>query len=348
MIFSSLPVGNYHRLIRAGTYNLTFIADGYLPKTVRNITTTDFGTVVRSVRLWDGSAIPAFTSNVTTTHAGGSVQFFDNSGGNPTSRLWTFEGGNISSSTDAFPVVTYSQPGTYAVTLYVENAIGGNSLTINNYITVEAVYYIGFPLDTTCNARFFDSSGPDGNYTDNENLNTTFFGGDPGKVLRIRFNAFDIEESADCEGDALLIYDGPSADSPLLAKLCGNTIPAEIFTSVNGGAVTFVFRSDASGNGAGWDAEIICDSGTNTYILDPDNGLQVYPNPASDTDFSVHLKSGIFHEIRLIDLTGRAVYRTNGNGQLAIVPVEGLQRGIYLLQISASTGNYTQKVVITR
>lgn len=348
MVFSSLPAGNYHRLIKAGTYNLTFIADGYLPKTVRNVTTTDFGTVVRNVRLWDGSAIPAFSSSATTTHAGGTLQFFDNSGGNPTSRLWTFEGGNIVNSTVASPVVTYNQPGTYAVTLYVENAIGGNSLTIDDYITVEAVYYIGFPGDTSCNARFFDSQGPDGNYTNNENLNTTFFGGDPGKVLRIRFNAFDIEESIDCESDALLIYDGPTADSPLLAKLCGNTIPQEIFTSVNGGAVTFVFRSDASGNGAGWDAEIICDSGTNSLILDSDNDLLVYPNPATDKDFNIHLKSGILREIRLSDLTGRVVYRSNGSGMRAIVPVKELQTGIYLLQISASTGNFTEKVAITR
>ncbi len=85
MVFSSLPVGNYHRLLKAGTYNLTFIAEGYLPKTVRNVVVNDKSTTIRNVKLWDGSAIPAFTSSTTTTYPGGSVQFFDNSGGNPTS-----------------------------------------------------------------------------------------------------------------------------------------------------------------------------------------------------------------------------------------------------------------------
>ncbi len=49
---------------------------------------------------------------------------------------WTFEGGNPASSTDANPVVTYENVGSFTVTLVVENNLGRDSLVKENYITV--------------------------------------------------------------------------------------------------------------------------------------------------------------------------------------------------------------------
>ena len=40
-VYSSLPVGNYHRLIKAGTYNLMFTAPGYDTVYVNNVTVND-------------------------------------------------------------------------------------------------------------------------------------------------------------------------------------------------------------------------------------------------------------------------------------------------------------------
>lgn len=75
MVFTSLPVGDYHRLLKAGTYNLTFSAPGYNPKTINNVVVTDKNTVRLDVQLWNGAASASFTSSDTITHAGGTIQF---------------------------------------------------------------------------------------------------------------------------------------------------------------------------------------------------------------------------------------------------------------------------------
>lgn len=137
MVFSSLPVGNYHRLLKAGTYNITYFAEGYSPKTRRNITITDKSSRIVNVSLWNGSPIPAFSSSDTLIAPGRTVQFFDNSGGSPTSRLWTFEGGIPSTSTEINPVITYNQVGNYNVTLKVTNMVGNNTITKEDYIEVQ-------------------------------------------------------------------------------------------------------------------------------------------------------------------------------------------------------------------
>jgi PKD repeat protein len=137
MVFTSMPVGNYHRLLKAGTYNITFFAEGYTPRTIKNVVVNDKQSTIVNVRLWDGTPIPAFTSSDTLVEPGESVQFFDISGGFPTSRLWTFEGGTPATSTDAEPIVVYNVEGKYAVTLTVGNMIGSNTITIEDYIKVD-------------------------------------------------------------------------------------------------------------------------------------------------------------------------------------------------------------------
>lgn len=73
-----------------------------------------------------------------------SVQFTNQSTGNPTTFNWTFAGGNPSSSTEQNPLVVYNTPGTYSVTLTVSNGSGTNSSTQTNYITVNTVPTTGF------------------------------------------------------------------------------------------------------------------------------------------------------------------------------------------------------------
>lgn len=67
---------------------------------------------------------------------GGQIKFTDLSDGFPTKWLWTFEGGTPSTSTDQNPTVTYSQAGTFKVTLSASNALGQDSITRTQYIQV--------------------------------------------------------------------------------------------------------------------------------------------------------------------------------------------------------------------
>ncbi|CAM2005351.1 PKD domain-containing protein [Acanthopleuribacter pedis] len=64
------------------------------------------------------------------------VRYRDLSTGLPTNRTWLFPGGSPASSTDAEPVVTYSEPGVYDVTLRVSNAFGSAEKIAEDYVGV--------------------------------------------------------------------------------------------------------------------------------------------------------------------------------------------------------------------
>jgi len=78
-----------------------------------------------------------FSTPVTTILPNMGINFKDISSGIPTQWLWSFEGGNPSTSTEKNPIgISYPAVGTYNVTLTVTNQFGTNTLTLQDYITV--------------------------------------------------------------------------------------------------------------------------------------------------------------------------------------------------------------------
>jgi len=65
-----------------------------------------------------------------------TVTFNNESTGNVTSWMWTFEGGTPATSTDQNPTVTYLEPGAYNVSLTVSNGSFQNSTQLTDYIVV--------------------------------------------------------------------------------------------------------------------------------------------------------------------------------------------------------------------
>lgn len=61
---------------------------------------------------------------------GEAVQFYDRSSGDPVSHMWSFPRGNPSVSTDKNPVVTYSEEGSYSVTLTITNVDGDSETKV--------------------------------------------------------------------------------------------------------------------------------------------------------------------------------------------------------------------------
>lgn len=78
-------------------------------------------------------------------------------GGYATTYQWYFEGGSPSSSTDANPVVTYTQYGVYDVTVIITNQFGTCSTTHAEYISV-------FP-DNPCDTLQYPAAGTQNIYT---------------------------------------------------------------------------------------------------------------------------------------------------------------------------------------
>ncbi len=80
--------------------------------------------------------IADFSSNTTLGCKPLTVNFTDISQYTPTSWLWSFPGGNPSTSTLMNPVVVYNAIGVYDVSLTVTNSYGTNSITKTAYLTV--------------------------------------------------------------------------------------------------------------------------------------------------------------------------------------------------------------------
>ena len=94
-----------------------------------------------------------FSASATTIYEGDTVNFTDQSTGNPTSWSWAFNGGSPSSSTAQNPSVTYNTVGTYAVELTATNAAGSDTETRTDYITVQEAPLV-----------YCDASGNNQNY----------------------------------------------------------------------------------------------------------------------------------------------------------------------------------------
>lgn len=84
-----------------------------------------------------GTLTASFIGTPTTVAAGGSVNFTDQSLGNPTTWTWTFAGGTPGTSANQNPTgIVYATAGTYSVTLTIGNGTVTDDEIRTNYITV--------------------------------------------------------------------------------------------------------------------------------------------------------------------------------------------------------------------
>ncbi len=89
-----------------------------------------------------------FTSDQQTQCAPAVIRFFDQSTGGPTS--WEWDLGNGSGAvTIQNPTATYFTPGTYTVKLVIRNAVGADSITKTNFITILGPPQVNFVADDT-------------------------------------------------------------------------------------------------------------------------------------------------------------------------------------------------------
>ena len=257
IVKSHLPAGDYHRPIKAGTYTLTFTANGYYPHQ-ETVTVADGETVELNVQLEAGEGLlPDFTASTTAVSIGGTVNFTDQTwGANLVNWEWTFEGGTPATSIAQNPSgIRYNEVGDYDVTLTVTNANGQTeTVTKHNFISVTEAYNMQSATITTCNALFYDDGGPNAPYGSNMNVTMTFLPATPGGTLEAIFNSFETENNY----DYLYIYDGSNTNAPQIGQYCGSSSPGTVTATNSEGALTFRFTSDGSLTKAGWDAVIHC------------------------------------------------------------------------------------------
>ncbi|MDL2241246.1 PKD domain-containing protein, partial [Bacteroidales bacterium OttesenSCG-928-K22] len=259
-VYSNPETGYYVRPIKAGTYTISYIKQGY--ETVNQIITiSDKQKIIHDVQLNYAGMTASFSANNTNVNliANNQVNFTDESFSlNPiTQYSWTFEGGNPNTSNDKNPIITYDEEGSYYVSLTISDGTNSSTLTKEDYISVSSYYIMqNGSFEINEETTFYDSGGKDENYSNNENYTISFLPTSKNKALTVTFTDFDVEYHGSCNYDYLLIYDGSDISYPLLGKFCGSTIPGPFTSSADNGALTFVFHSDVADTGSGWKAII--------------------------------------------------------------------------------------------
>ncbi len=115
-----------------------------------------------NIEIQGAAPIAGFKPNATLGCVPFTVQFTDQSAGNPTAWSWTFPGGNPLTSSAQNPSVTYSVPGIYPVTLEATNAYGSNSITQQNLIEVLALPTAAFTFNATNLVVTFNNQSQNG------------------------------------------------------------------------------------------------------------------------------------------------------------------------------------------
>jgi PKD repeat protein len=136
-VFSDTNTGYYARPIKAGTYTLTYSAQGYA-KEVRTLTITDKQKIVQDIQLLSGETEVKFSADFTEININGQVNFTNESFSlEPIIQYaWEFEGGTPSASNKENPTVTYNSSGSFDVSLTIYDGTQAKTLTKENYINV--------------------------------------------------------------------------------------------------------------------------------------------------------------------------------------------------------------------
>ena len=128
----------YYIYSGAGSYSVELTASN--SEGSDTLTRTNYITVSSS----EVAPVADFVGTPTSGTAPLIITFTDTSTGSPTSWNWSFGDGNFSEVKD--PVYTYVSAGSYTVSLLATNAVGSDTKTVANYITVNApsgVYTVG-------------------------------------------------------------------------------------------------------------------------------------------------------------------------------------------------------------
>ena len=75
-----------------------------------------------------------------------------------------------------------------------------------------------------------------------------------------------------------------------------------------------------------------------------DSRITVYPNPAKD---QVTIRSEVpVNKISLIDLNGKIIYSSNPDSEIAVLPLNGLYKGVYVLKLNTGEETEIQKLIV--
>jgi spore germination protein YaaH len=187
-----------------------------------------------------------------------------------------------------------------------------------------------------CTDSLFDMGGPYRNYYDNESYTYSIAPNGIDKV-QLQFKSFTTESGY----DSLLVYNGPTAASPLLGAYSGSTTPANVTST--GTVITLRFKSDVGIVAPGFKIIYNCVTATdvNTLSFD-DDGISVYPNP---TNGILNIKTDKKGMITVYNAPGETIYHSPlETTTIDLSPLQ-LNSGIYFVEIDSENKKTVKKLI---
>jgi subtilase family serine protease len=126
-------------------------------------------------------------------------------------------------------------------------------LTVTGPFTGTIVPLSGSATVTSCSTTVYDNGGFY-SYDNYANGTLTIMPGTAGSMVQLLFNTFSTESGY----DVLRVFDGTTANAPLLGTYSGNQLPLPVTATNTTGALTLVFTSDGSVTSSGFDATVSC------------------------------------------------------------------------------------------
>lgn len=313
--------------------------------------------------------IAAFSADNVTTCTSTPVVFTDETtGSTPISWSWQFPGGTPATSTSSSPSVTYSAPGTYNVTLTVNDGSSQTTVTQNAYITAvgpAAVPSVISGSNSICaNTSETYSVVNDPNVVYNWTIPAGWTGSSTTNSITVTADATSgtIEVNAE--------------------NICGTSSPSTLAITVNPGAPTASFSQSNTGNnysftststdatswswdfgdGVGTSTQenpnyTYTSNGTFTVTLTVTNGcgtdqtttsvtitgvgldeltatsILLSPNPASTTLLVKGFNALVGKHIEIRDITGKKLSTRMATQSEMKIDVSSLSAGVYFVQV---------------
>lgn len=159
--------------------------------------------------------------------------------------LGTFSGNNV-------PADLIASSGCLTFKFVSNNSQSKSGWAISlSCVTCNSSYNMNNTSVSTCDANFYDSGGPAGQYNHNENFVKTFTS-DNSNCLQVEFTSFSTQSGK----DTLTIFDGSSTSATRIGVWSGSTKPPRIISTT--GSLTFRFKTDGSNRSNGWAAIVSC------------------------------------------------------------------------------------------
>ena len=235
------------------------------------------------------------------------------------SLLWSFPGGNPSSSTSANPVVSYTAAGNYPVSLTVTNAIGSDTQTEPSYIQVTTGPTAGFGAQVQAAAAQFQ----------NTSTNATSYVWDFG----------DGTQSTEVAPSHTFTQDGMFLVRLVATNPCSSDTAQQLVTIVTPPTANFT----ATGT-SGCSPYTV--SYTNTSSNNASSFLWTFPGgvPATSTAASpvvVYSNPGVYSAtLQVANSAG-----TDTEQKIDLIEVEGVPEALFVAQVAGWNASFTNQSV---